>query len=202
MPEFHDFFISKEIKEEAQETGWSSRGIEISTKVLEAKDGGELKRKIKDCREEHVLLAFRGGEHDLTRKAFSDSRMDIVLSPEKGRKDSPMNHIDAEKAAENSVAVGLSLKQIPKNSKRQSQILSKWRKNLKLCKKYKTPYIITTEAEEKHELRKPRDMAAIPTSLGYNGIKAVKNFPRKILEKNLEVQKDSQVRPGHEVLEE
>lgn len=202
MPRFHDFFISQELQEEAKSFGWNNESINNSVKILKADDWGELKRKIGQNREEYDILAFRGGNHELNRKAFSDSRMDVVLHPEKGRKDSGMNHVDAEKAAENKVAVGFSLKSLPEDSKKQSQTLTKWRRNLKLCQKYNAPYIITTEAESFSELRNPRDLASVINSLGFEGTKGVKHYPNKILERREKAQSDSEIRPGHEVIEE
>jgi ribonuclease P/MRP protein subunit RPP1 len=201
MQHFYDFFIPEKMRHKAEELGWSEDGLEASVKILEADDWGELKGKIDSAREIYDLLAFRGGDHDLNRKAFSESRMDIVLHPEKGLKDSGMNHVDAEKAAENNVAIGFSLRRVPENPKKQSQYLSKWRRNLKLCEKYGAPFILTTEAEKLSDLRAPRDMAAIISSLGYEGRKAVSEFPGNILRKNLKAQKDSQIRPGHKVVE-
>jgi ribonuclease P/MRP protein subunit RPP1 len=202
MAEFHDFFISQEFQEDASEIGWSSGSIEASVKVLEAEDWGELKRNLGQQREEHDVLGFRGGDHELNRKVFSDPRMDVVLHPGKGRKDSGMNHVDAEKAAENDIAIGFSLKEVPEDQKRQSHKLNEWRKNLKLCEKYNVHYIITTEAENFSELRAPRDIGSIIDSLGYNGRRAVSYSPERIIEKNMKAKDDSQVRPGHEVLDE
>jgi ribonuclease P/MRP protein subunit RPP1 len=201
MTEFHDFFISRELDEEAESFGWSQESISASVKVLEADDWGELKQKIEENREEYDILGFQGGDHDLNRKVFSEPRMDVVLHPGKGRKDSGMNHVDAEKAADNNVAIGFSLKEVPDDRKRQSQELASWRRNLKLCGKYGAPYILTTEAGKGSELRKPLDLAAVIKSLGYNGRKGVSGFPGAILERNLEAQRDSEIRPGHEVVE-
>jgi ribonuclease P/MRP protein subunit RPP1 len=202
MTGFHDFFISEELREEAVKLGWNKKSVKSTVKILTADNWGELKAKISEHRESHDILAFRGSNHTLIRKAFSDPRMDVVLQPGKDRKDSGMNHVDAERASENQVAVGFSLKSLPESSKRQSQELNKWRRNLKLCQKYNTPFLITTEADAFEELRKPRDLASIISSLGYNGSEAVKKHPSKILERLKQASSDSQVRPGHEVLEE
>lgn len=202
MPKFHDLFIKEGLQDDAEAFGWSSESINASVKILEADEWRELKRKIDQNREEFDILAFRGGNHELNRKAFSNSRMDVVLHPEEGRKDSGMNHVDARKAAENNVAIGFSLKSLPEDSKKQSQTLTKWRRNLKLCQKYDTPYIITTEADSFSELRNPRDLASIVNSLGFEGAKAVKHYPSKILERRKKAQSDSEIRPGHEVIKE
>jgi len=201
MPQFQDFFINQELKETAKEFGWSSESIECSVKIIEADDWGELKQKINKNRESYDILAFRGGDHELNRKAFSTPKMDVVLHPEKGRKDSGMNHVDAERAAENNVAIGFSLQQVPETGKRQSQILTKWRKNLKLCEKYDTPYIITTEAEKKSEIRRPRDLAAVTKSLGSEGNNPVSKYPDEILKKNLKARKNSSNYSGVGVVE-
>lgn len=201
MPQFHDFLISQELQREAEELGWSTVSVEASVKILEADDRGELTRKIKENREDYDIIAFRGGNHELNRKAFAEPKMDMVLHPGKGRKDSGMNHVDAKKATQNNVAVGFTLKEVPESSKKQSQELNKWRRNLKLCQKYDTPYILTTEAEEFSKLRAPRDIAALISSLGYNGKKAVSNQPEKILEHVTKVQDDQSIGPGHEVAE-
>ena len=201
MPRFYDFFISEDLKNRAEELGWSAESLEASVKTLEADKWGELKRKIDSARENHDVLAFRGGDHELNRKAFSDSRMDIVLHPGKGRKDSGMNHVDAKKAAENNVAIGFSIREVPEERKKQSQILGKWRRNLKLCKKYDAAYLLTTDAEEIQELRASRDLASVISTLGCNGRNAVSEFPENILKKNLKAQSDSEIRPGHEAVE-
>ncbi|QGA80739.1 RNase P subunit p30 family protein [Candidatus Nanohalobium constans] len=201
MPQFHDFFINPGLEEEAEELGWSNGSISASVKILEANDWGELKQKINENRENYDILAFQGGNHELNRKAFSTPKMDVVLHPGKGRKDSGMNHVDAEKSAENDVAVCFSLREVPGDSKRQSQVLGDWRRNLKLCEKYNAPYILTTEAESSHQLRAPRDMAAVISSLGYDGRKAVSEVPGKILEKNLEARRKSSDYAGHEVVD-
>ena len=201
MPQFHDFFIKPELKESAEKFGWSSESVECSVKIIEAENWGELKQKINKNRENYDILTFRGGDHELNRKAFSTPKIDVVLHPEKDRKDSGMNHIDAHKAAENNAAVGFTLKQIPADSKKQSQLLSKWRKNIKLCEKYDTPYLITTEAQKESDLRKPRDLAAVIKSLGGQGNKPVSTYPENILEKNLEAKENETDYSGVEVVE-
>jgi ribonuclease P/MRP protein subunit RPP1 len=201
MTSFHDFFINPELKDRAEELGWSGESIGAAVKVLEADDWGELKQKIQENREDYDILAFRGGDHELNRKAFSTPEMDVVLHPEKGRKDPGMNHIDAERASENNVAVGFTLKNIPEDGKRQSQTLSKWRRNLKLCEKYDTPYIITTEAEKRSDIRKPRDLAAVIKSLGGKELKSVKKFPGEMLEENRKAENSKTGKAGVELVE-
>lgn len=190
------------MKEFAEDLGWTATNHDFKTVFLEASEWGELKRKITEERESADVLVFRGGNAELNRKAAEDSRVDIILHPEKGRKDSGIDHVIAEKAAENNVAIGFDFQQLNQPRKTRSHILKHWGKNLMLCKKYGAPYMITSGAQEKFELRAPRDLASIIDSLGYNGRKAVSDHSRKILERSEKVNEDSFVRPGTEVKDE
>lgn len=190
---------SEEVSEKAEEIGWNATNSEFETVFLEADDWGELKRKIGEERGDADVLVFRGGDEELNRKAAEDSRVDILLHPEKGRKDPGINHVVAKAAAENNVAIGFDFTMLDGPEKTRSHILRHWSRNLMLCDKYGTPYIITTGAENRYDLRAPRDLASIIDSLGYDGKMAVSGFPEKILERSERVDKDGFVRPGEKV---
>lgn len=201
MPEFYHLCIrekSEELLDKMQELGWQVNP-ELETIFLEADDWGELKRKISKHREKADILVFRGGDENLNRKAVEDSRVDILLHPERGRKDSGFNHILAKEASKNSVALGFDFKMLDASNKTRSHIFRHWERNLMLCEKYDAPYIITTSPEVKYDLRAPRDLASIIDSLGYNGRTAVSDYPEKIIERSDRVQKEEFVRPGEEI---
>ena len=175
-----------EVVEKARELGWRDPES-YETKFLDAEDWGELKRKIQKNRENFDVLVFNGGSEKLNRKAASDARIDVLLHPEKGRKDSGVDEVISKKAAENKVAIGFDLHQLFQTPKIQTHILSHWRKNLRLCEKFDTRYIITTGATEKPDFRAPRDLASVLDSIEFDGRKAL-NTQEKILEENLKIQ--------------
>lgn len=184
MPDFYDLCIenkSEDITSLMDELGWNTERI-IQADFLEAHEWGELKRKISEHNSESGLIIFKGGNEELNRKAVEDSRVDILLHPEKGRKDSGINHVTAKKASENNVAIGLDFKQLNTTNKKRSHIFRHWRRNMKLCEKYGADYLITTRAKEIYDLRSPRDLENLINSLGYNGKKAVSKTPSKIIE--------------------
>lgn len=151
MPKYHDICLkntSSEVCQKAQEIGWNTTNCSLNTVFLEAENWGELKKKINSHRKEADVLVFKGGNEELNRKACQNNKLDILLHPEKGRKDPGINHIMAEEAAQNNTAIGLDLTQLNQNGKKRTHILSHWRKILKLCEKYNTPYLITTAAEK------------------------------------------------------
>lgn len=198
MAEFHDFFINSEVDELY---GWSCRATQLNTVILEASYWGELKRKIGEHRKEADILAFKGGDEELNRKAVEEPRLDILLYPEKNRENSGLNHILAEKAAENYVAIGFDFSYLH-NSKRKDLVMKDWRKNLKLLEKYDAPYILTTNASEPEEIRAPRDLAAVINELGGEGLKAVKETPSDMLETVEKRESDEFIGAGVEEVEE
>lgn len=203
MTEFYDLCLretSEEVQHLAEELGWTATNCKFNTVFLEASDWGELKKKIKQNRDGADVLVFKGGNVELNRKAAEDTRVDVLLHPEKGRKDSGIDHVIAEEAAKNKVAIGFDLQKLMKSEKQQTHVLTAWRKNLRLCEKYNTPYIITSGAQQKLDLRAPRDLAAVIKSLDFKGNKAVSKYPRKILERAEKVNEDGFIRPG-EVME-
>ena len=199
--QFHELCLrntSEKICSKAWEIGWNTTNCSLNTVFLEADNWGELKRKIRENREEADVLVFKGGDEELNRKACESSRIDILLHPEKGRKDSGLNHVMAEAAADNNVAIGLDFTQLEDSGKSRMHTLAHWRKNLKLCEKYDTPYLVTTAAEEVYQLRGPRELKALIDSLDYSGRKAVSETPEKILEKAEKSKSGGDIRPGVE----
>lgn len=205
MSEFYDLCLretSEEIKDKAEEIGWTATNCELNTVFLGQDKWGELKQAVRDRREEADVLVFLGGDEELTRKVSELPQLDIILHPEKGRKDSGIDHVVAEQAAENSIAIGFDFSSLRGSRKRKSHILGHWRRNLKICDKYDTPYIITSGAEDTLELRNPHDLESVINSLGFNGRKAVSTYPKNIVDRAKKVREDGFVRPGVEVDEE
>jgi ribonuclease P/MRP protein subunit RPP1 len=205
MTDFHELCLrdtSKDMEQFSEELGWESTNCRYETVFLEADDWGELKRKIGEKRSRCDVLVFRGGDEELNRKAAEDPRVDVLLHPEKGRKDSGIDHVVAEAASENHVAIGFDLQQLLADGKKQTHILSHWRRNLKLCDKYDAPYIITSHAGEKLDMRAPRELKALIDSLGYDGKKAVSDHPAAVIERAKKARDGSVVRPGVELEED
>ncbi len=176
---FHDFLINFQPE---NTLGWSQQSIDSKTTLLQEENWGELKKQIQQKSSGAEVLVYLGGKNKLNRKAVEDSRIDILLHPEHHRNDSGLNHVLVKEAAKNNVSIGMDFSKLY-SAERKDKVMADWRKNLKLCEKYGAPYIITTNASEKRELRAPRDLAALVTVLDGNGIKAVKHRPKKILER-------------------
>lgn len=198
MTGFHDFFINSNLE---QFHDWKEESARLNAVVLDASSWGELKRKITQNREKADILAFKGGDEKLNRKAIEEPRLDVLLHPEKNREHSGLNHILAEKAAENYVAIGLDFSYLY-HSSRRDLVMKDWRKNINLLEKYNAPYIITTRAQKSYQLRAPRDLASLINELGGSGQKAVKETPSKILERIKKRKNPDFVNPGVDEVKE
>jgi len=107
----------------------------ISTSNIE-----QAKKLIKS--EKHPII-IEAQDDNFNRKILEYGKFDILLSPEKGfRKDKPkqldsgINHILAEIAAKNKVAIGINVKDIEAlNKKDKAQRLARIKQNIKICRK-------------------------------------------------------------------
>ncbi|WP_414837493.1 RNase P subunit p30 family protein [Candidatus Nanosalina sp. VS9-1] len=189
----------KEIHGKAREIGWDSTNADFNTVFLEASDWGELKKKISQNREDADILVFRAGNEELDRKAVSDPRLDVLLSPGKGRSETGVDKVIAEKAAENGVAIGLSFRRMIKASKKKKKVsvMSDWRQIFRICEKFDTKYLITTGAEEKFDLRSPKDLKSLVRSLNGDAEKSL-DTSDQMLQENMKKSGEDFVRPGVE----
>ncbi|EHR79094.1 ribonuclease P [Thermococcus litoralis DSM 5473] len=112
------------------------------------------------------LIYVQGGNLRVVRFAI-ENKVDAVIAPEYGRKDSGFDHVLARLAAKNNVAVGFSLAPLLKATPyERANILKFMMKNWRLVEKYKTPRFLTSSAESKWEVRFPRDLMSLGINIG------------------------------------
>lgn len=175
---------SEQLGSKMVKLGWQDPSS-YSTVILETEDWGELKKKIGETREENHVIAVRGGDEKINRKTVTDPRVDLLVHPGRGRKDSGLDKGIAETAAENNIAIALDFSRTRGSSKEKVHLFTEWRKNLKICRKYDVSYTVTTAAEDKYEIRSPRDLDALLDSLGFSGRQAFETA-EQIIHKNRE----------------
>ncbi|AIF68840.1 ribonuclease P [Palaeococcus pacificus DY20341] len=123
---------------------------------------------IREVKNKHLkaLIYVQGGNLRINRFAL-ESKVDALISPELGRKDSGLDHILARLAAKNNVAIGFSLAPLLRaNPYERANILKFMMRNWRLIEKYKAPRFLTTSAENMWEIRAPRDLMSLGIALG------------------------------------
>ena len=177
-------------------------GIEIFI-GFEARNTSELEKLIKSRREYDVLLV-KGSDLLLNRKAVETKEVDILTHPEYNRMDSGFNHVMAELAAENNVAIEINFREILNSSKNtRANIMHKIKNNVVLCKKYRAPVIICSGAVTHWQLRDPKVLMSMGCLLGlelYETKKAISEVPENIIKMIKERQDEKWIRPGVKVI--
>jgi ribonuclease P/MRP protein subunit RPP1 len=177
-------------------------GIEIFI-GFEARNTSVLEKLIKSRREYDVLLV-KGSDLLLNRKAVETKEVDILTHPEYNRRDSGFNHVMAELAAENNVAIEINFREILNSSKNtRANIMHKIKNNVVLCKKYRAPVIICSGAVTHWQLRDPKVLISMGCLLGLElneTKKAISEVPENIIKMIKERQDEKWIRPEVKVV--
>jgi len=170
---------------------------------FEARNISELDKLIK-LRKDYDVLLVKGSDLLLNRKAVETKEVDILTHPEYNRKDSGFNHVMAELAAQNNVAIEINFREILNSSKNtRANIMHKIKNNVEICKKYKSPVIICSGAVTHWQLRDPKVLMSMGCLLGLElseSKKTLSEVPENIVKMIKERQDEKWVRPGVKVV--
>lgn len=160
---------------------WS--GVEI-----QASNPQDLKKKLQKYRDKEDVIIVKGGDLKINRAACEDPRVDILAHPNKNRRDSGINHVLANKASENEVAVEISLNPLIKTRfSLRSKILSQYRHIIKLHRKLRFPIIIGSNSYSIYGLRTPEDIISLACCMGMSRNEAedsISKYPVNIIERS------------------
>lgn len=149
------------------------------------------------------ILIVHGGSETVNRAALENPGVDILNHPA-FEKSSGLNQVLAKAAAENEVAIGLTLRSlIYSRGSRRIRLLSDLRANLDLARKYEVSLILSSDAMSCFDLRAPMDALALAEICGLEedeAIDAMSTVPEKIISRKRPG--TGYVREGVEVLEE
>lgn len=177
-----DFFDSVGSCSASSEDFKVIQGVEIY-----ARNGNELRKLVDRYRSRVTVLTVHGGDEAINRSACEDDRTDILMHPQDS-KTSGINHILAKLAADKNIAIGFDLSPIICNKGgSRVRVLSNYRTNLALVKKYETPFILTSGAMSIYDLRDVRSMIALARLFGMgekDAIKGLSHYPSLILKRN------------------
>ncbi|KYK35676.1 MAG: hypothetical protein AYK18_02825 [Theionarchaea archaeon DG-70] len=184
--------------------------LEVSEKMgiailigFEAETAEELK-KLVGVRREYDVLLVKGYDLDLNRKAVQTKEVDILTHPEFNRKDSGFNHVMARLASKNNVAIEINFREILTSSKNtRSYICHNIRENIRLCKKFKVPLIISSGAVSHWQLKDPKILMSMGCLLDLElneAKKALSETPMNIIKMIKERQSKEWIRPGVKIV--
>lgn len=149
------------------------------------------------------ILIVHGGSETVNRAALENPGVDILNHPAFD-KSSGLNQVLAKAAAENDVAIGLTLRSLLNSrGSRRIRMLSDLRANLDLARKYEVSLVLSSDAMSCFDLRSPMEALALAEICGLEedeAIDAMSTVPEKIISRKRP--RPGYIREGVEVLEE
>lgn len=115
--------------------------------------------------EDTEVVAVHGGDESINRAAI-EAGVDLIAHPNRGRGRS-FDHVLARKAAEEGVAVELSLASVLRSSGGERVgAIRDIHELLMLSRKYGTPFVVSADPADHLELRAPRELRAVARLVG------------------------------------
>jgi ribonuclease P/MRP protein subunit RPP1 len=149
------------------------------------------------------VLTVHGGSETVNRTALENPKVDILNHPA-FEKSCGLNQVLAKVAAENDVAIGITLRPfLHSRGSRRIHMLSDQRATLDLIRKYDVPLVLSSDAMSCFDLRAPMETLALAEVCGFEeeeALEAISTVPERILSKNKPG--PGYIREGVEVLEE
>lgn len=120
--------------------------------IIKAKNINELRKKINKSK---GLVVVEGGDDNINRAAVENSKVDILLSPEKSRRkdvlyvrNSGLNQVLCKLARDNEVAIGFNFNDVLETENKEV-IVGRMMQNVRLCRKYKVAMVFDCFGERK-----------------------------------------------------
>jgi ribonuclease P/MRP protein subunit RPP1 len=119
-------------------------------------------------RPEHTVVLVHGGDPDINRFAVENEAVDVLAHPMAGEGD--LNHVIAEAAAENEVALEVDLSGALRASGGQrARAIADLRKLRELIDHADAPYVVSADPRSHLQMRAPRELIAVGEVLGFDG---------------------------------
>lgn len=153
---------------------------------LTAKTKREFGEKLRAMHDKWDYLVVPGGGDIINRLAVGDDRVDMLLHPDLGRKDSGVDSFIAREACENEVAIGVNLGGlIAARGSYRINLCRNIQRNLELSRKYGFDLIATTGARSRYDLRSGESVYGLLLWLGFGeeeAARAMYDVPMSVLE--------------------
>lgn len=170
-------------------------GVDVVEGVeIRADDRSAVASAITHHRSCRTIVCVHGGRHN--RLACEDERVDVLAHP---MADGDFNHVLARAAAANGVHVEFNFARVLRaDGGERVKALRGLRRLRTLVEKYDVPYVVSADARSHLQLRAPRELVGLGTTLGFtaeqvrHGLQAWK----KIATRNRDRRSESFIEPG------
>lgn len=174
------------------------RGIEIT-----ARDKATASGAIGNRRPEAEILLLRGRDPELNRFAVESPRVDVLADPMGG--DGDVNHVIAEAAAQNGVALEVNLGPVLRETGgTRVRAIRRLRKLRELIEDADAPFVVSGAPRTHLDVRGPRELLAVGAQIGFDReqLRAGLETWGQIAERTRRRRDPSQVAPGVRIEDE
>ncbi|WEL17245.1 MULTISPECIES: RNase P subunit p30 family protein [unclassified Halorhabdus] len=138
-----------------------SYGVDVVDGVeVRAEDPSRASGFIGNHRDHRTVVAVHGGSVEMNRFAVEQPAVDVLAHPMADEGD--VNHVIARTAAENSVHIEWSLRDVLRSDGgRRVETIRGLRKLRELIEQYDAPYVVSADATTHLQVRAPRELRAL-----------------------------------------
>ncbi|MBI4176568.1 MAG: hypothetical protein HY518_05160, partial [Candidatus Aenigmarchaeota archaeon] len=159
---FNDLRQAEEAKKNIQKNIDVTPGIMIKTDKT-----GEMQKMVKQNRMKSELIVVEGVSEEINRAALETEEVDILIMDPKA--ETGFNHIMARLAQKNNVAVCFSFQDLlHSNKKMRADVFHRYLEIAKLCRKFRSPFVVSSCAQSEWDLRSPSDLLSFGRLLGFS----------------------------------
>ena len=133
-----------------------------------------------------MVVIVKGGSDKVNRAALENKKVDILLSPESGKRtdfihcrNSGLNQVLCALARKNEIAIGFNFCDIL-NSKERDKLMGRMMQNIRLCRKFKVNMLFDCFTDNEWEKREKKDLFAFAQILGMSPGEAKKALDFKV----------------------
>jgi len=172
-------------------------GIDIALGVeIEARKASDVAKAVAGHRKSAEVLAFRCAGAEMNRVVLETAEADLLL----GAWDGGMNHILANLAKENNVAIAFELQPlIFSHGRQRTELFGRMLECAKFVRKAGAPFVIASGAQMPMDMRDPGELTSFGRLLGFHDSEIKKAMSDRIVLENRKRLSGKWVMPGVEI---
>ncbi|ABR55311.1 Ribonuclease P [Methanococcus vannielii SB] len=195
--------FSDELIDNAKKYGEENGILVYSGLKILSNNQNEIDKIVKKYRNRVEMIFIEGGDIKINRKTLESNETDVLSTPELNRADNGLDHVLTRLGSTNRVSIELNLSNLIKNKNYdRARVLWAFQRNLMLCKKYDTPVVISSGANDIYGIKAPDDVRGfLNTLVDQMYAKKIMETTSKIVNYRLHMKKSNVLMYGLEIVE-
>jgi len=173
--------------------------VSLGIKII-PRNSNEISKKAKKLRRRVELIFVQGGVPDINRAALETPEVDVLLKPW-SKEGCGINQVLAKIGRKNNVAISFGMKELVYSYKKtRANILSNIEEAARFVKKFKCPFILSSDAASAWDLRSASELMSLGRVLGFGDPEIKKSLSSYIVKENRKRLYGKWIMPGVEII--